>query len=156
MDTMEDFSDLCQTARGIFKYGPCWIRRESVMKKIFFLTLAGLAVIATAAMAQVKTFVPVTQPMLLNPSPDDWRMYSRTYDAQRYSPLNQINKSNVGMLALVWKNDLAAGSIEIIPIVHNGVMYVEVPVQDNGMTRTAVQALDATNGSLIWEYRRPT
>ena len=28
--------------------------------------------------------------MLVNPSPDDWLMYSRTYDAQRFSPLKQI------------------------------------------------------------------
>src|SRR3954447_22827990 len=98
--------------------------------------------------AQLPSFTPVTEAMLLNPSPDDWLMYSRTYDAQRYSPLNQINKSNVSKLALAWKNDLAPGTIEIIPIVHNGVMYVEVPVRENEMTKTAVQALDATNGNL--------
>src|SRR5207249_5893734 len=91
----------------------------------------------------------------LEPGPDDWLMYSRTYDAQRYSPLNQINKQNVGRLTQVWSNALAAGTIEIIPIVHSGVMYVEVPSQENGTARTAVQALDATNGKLIWEYKRP-
>lgn len=125
-------------------------------KALFFVTLIVLAAMAAAAVAQVKNFAPVTQANLLNPSPDDWLMYSRTYDAQRYSPLNQLNKQNVGRLTQVWKNDLAPGLIEMIPIVHNGVMYVEVPVQDNGMARTAVQALDATNGNLIWEYRRPT
>src|SRR5207244_6927464 len=101
------------------------------MKKA--VTLIVLGAMATAALAQVKNFTPVTQAMLLNPSPDDWLMYSRTYDAQRYSPLNQINKQNVGRLTQVWKNDLAAGNIEIIPIVHNGVMYVEVPSPENGM-----------------------
>ena len=128
---------------------------SNVKKTIFFMILAVLALIMTA-LAQVKNFVPVTEAMLLNPSPDDWLMFSRTYDAQRYSPLNQINKQNVGKLTRVWKNDLAPGTIEIIPIVHNGVMYVEVPVQDNGMNRIAVQALDATNGNLIWQYIRPT
>src|SRR5207247_702412 len=112
--------------------------------------------IGTAAVGQVRTFTPVTQEMLLNPSPDDWLMYSRTYDAQRYSPLDQINKQNVGRLTQVWSNALASGSIEIIPVVHAGVMYIEVPTQENGMNRTAVQALDATNGGLIWEYKRPT
>jgi hypothetical protein len=33
--------------------------------------------------AQVQHYVPVTQQMLENPSPDDWLMFSRTYDAQR-------------------------------------------------------------------------
>src|SRR5262249_13784296 len=51
---------------------------------------------ATQSVAQVKPIAPVTQAMLLNPSPDDWLMYSRTYDAQRYSPLDQINKQNAG------------------------------------------------------------
>jgi alcohol dehydrogenase (cytochrome c) len=123
-------------------------------KTAFFVTLIVLGTIATAA-AQVKNFTPVTPAVLLNPSPDDWLMYSRTYDAQRYSPLNQINKQNVAGLTQVWKNDLPAGLIEIIPIVHNGVMYLEVPASENGMPRTAVQALDATNGNLIWEYKRP-
>ena len=125
-------------------------------KPLFFVTSIALAAIATAAAAQVRNFAPVTQAMLLNPSPDDWLMYSRTYDAQRYSPLNQINKQNVGRITQAWTKPLAAGSIEIIPIVHGGVMYVAVPVQVDGMTRTAVQALDATNGNLIWEYMRPT
>ena len=124
-------------------------------KTLFFAMMIALAAVATAAVAQVKTFSPVTPAMLLNPGPDDWLMYSRTYDAQRYSPLNQINKQNVGRLTQVWSNALAAGTIEIIPIVHSGVMYVEVPSQENSTARTAVQALDATNGKLIWEYKRP-
>ncbi len=93
--------------------------------------------------------------MLLNPPPDDWLMYSRTYDAQRYSPLNQINKQNAGRLTQVWSNPLPPGTIEIIPIVHDGVMYLVAPSQENGAARTAVQALDATNGQIIWEYKRP-
>jgi len=58
--------------------------------------LAAALLLAT----QVKTFTPVTQKMLETPSANDWLMFSRTYDAQRYSPLNQINKQNVGQLRL--------------------------------------------------------
>ena len=29
-------------------------------------------------------------------------MFSRTYDAQRFSPLNQVNKQNVGQLTMAW------------------------------------------------------
>ncbi len=47
-------------------------------KPRFFVTSIALAAIATAAVAQVRNFAPVTQAMLLNPSPDDWLMYSRT------------------------------------------------------------------------------
>ncbi len=123
-------------------------------KAVFFLTSIVLAAIATAGIAQVRDFAPVTPAMLMNPSPDDWLMFSRTYDAQRYSPLNEINKQNVGRLTKTWSKDLAPGVIEIIPIVYRGVMYVAVPVQTDGMTRTAVQALDATTGNLLWEYKR--
>src|SRR5262245_10920204 len=60
---------------------------------------------------------PVTDEMLRNPDPGDWLMFSRTYDAQRYSPLSQIDKNNVGSLALAWSKPLAAGPLEIIPLV---------------------------------------
>src|ERR1700687_5866021 len=96
---------------------------------------------------QVQRYVPVTQQMLENPSPDDWLMYSRTYDAQRYSPLKQIDKQNVNQLRLAWERGMGAGQTETIPIVHNGVMYVVNP-------GAVVQALDATNGDLLWEYKR--
>ncbi len=99
------------------------------------------------AFAQVQNFVPVTQQMLDNPSPNDWLMFSRTYDAQRYSPLKQINKQNVSQLRMVWTRGLGAGQTETIPVVHNGVMYMIAP-------GAIVQALDGTTGDLLWEYKR--
>ena len=98
--------------------------------------------------AQAQRYVPVTQQMLENPSPDDWLMFSRTYDAQRFSPLKQITKQNVGQLRMVWTRGMGAGPTETIPIIHNGVMYVVNP-------GAVVQALDATNGNVLWEYKRP-
>lgn len=106
------------------------------------LTAAGLI------RAQVERFVPVTQQMLENPSPDDWLMFSRTYDSQRYSPLQQINRNNVAQLRMVWSRGIGAGQTETIPIVHDGVMYVALP-------GAVVQALDATTGDVLWEYKRP-
>src|SRR5262249_11275882 len=118
------------------------IRRSLV---IALTIAAGLAPILPA---QVKNFVPVTDQMLLSPSPEDWLMFSRTYDAQRFSPLNQVNKQNVNQLGLAWSRGLGQGATETIPTVYKGVMYVNVP-------GGAVQALDATTGDLIWEYQRP-
>src|ERR1700728_1158390 len=109
--------------------------------------LAASLVAITSASAQVQNYVPVTQEMLLNPSPDDWLMYSRTYDAQRYSPLKEINRANVGQLRMAWTRGLGPGTTETIPIVHKGVMYVVEP-------GAIVQALDAANGDLLWEYKR--
>src|SRR5690554_3048433 len=64
---------------------------------------------------EIRRF-PVTDQMLRNPDPADWLMYSRTYDAQRFSPLDQINKSNVSRLEKVWSKALPPGVIEVIPI----------------------------------------
>jgi alcohol dehydrogenase (cytochrome c) len=66
------------------------------------MVLIGVGFINPLARAQVQNYKPVTQEMLTNPSPNDWLMFSRTYDAQRYSPLNQINKQNVSQLGLAW------------------------------------------------------
>jgi len=92
----------------------------------------------------VKNFVPVTDAMLRNPDPGDWPMVRRTYQAQSYSPLNQINKDNVGNLRLAWTWAMIEGSSEPSPIVYKGVMYLI-------NTGNVVQALDAKNGELIWE-----
>jgi alcohol dehydrogenase (cytochrome c) len=116
--------------------------------KSFVIFLTAAALLTPMVVAQVRSFVPVTDQMLLAPSPDDWLMFSRTYDAQRYSPLNQVNKQNVGQLGLAWSRGIGAGLTETIPTVYKGVMYLTVP-------GGAVQALDAATGDLIWEYQRP-
>jgi alcohol dehydrogenase (cytochrome c) len=104
--------------------------------------------VVMAPSAQRPSFTPVTEEMLLKPGPDDWLMYSRTYDAQRFSPLDQITTKNVGQLREVFKKELPAGPHESIPIVYRGVMYLQLP----GNT---LQALDAATGTVIWEHKRP-
>ena len=79
-------------------------------------TLAFL-LLGAAAFAQVQNFKPVTEEMLRNPSPNDWLSFSRTLDAQRFSPLNQINKANVKNLSLAWSRGLGTQNSESIPIV---------------------------------------
>src|SRR2546421_8528651 len=106
-----------------------------------------LGVLATHASAQIADFRPVTDATLASPDPADWLMVSRTYDEQRFSPLNQINKANVGQLRMAWARGLPAGTQESTPIVYRGVMYLFAP----GAT---IQAVDATNGDLIWGYAR--
>ena len=117
-----------------------------------FITSAALALVALFAANVIaqqtgRNLVPLTSDDLKSPSPDDWLMYNRTYDAQRFSPLRQINKSNVGELELAWSSPQDAGSQEGIPLVHDGVMYIQAP---GGV----IEARDATNGELIWDYKR--
>src|SRR5215813_12008643 len=109
--------------------------------------IAFASVSAFAASASAQTFVPVTEAMLASPDPADWLMMNRTFDEQRFSPLNQINTRNVGQLRMAWSRGLPAGSQESTPIVYRGVMYLYVP-------GGSIQAVDATNGDLIWEYVR--
>jgi len=110
-------------------------------------TFAGVVMTPALSLAQVQNYVPVTQEMLLHPSPGDWLMYSRTYDAQRYSPLKQITRANVGQLRMAWTRGMGPGTTETIPIVHNGVIYVVAP-------GAMVEALDGATGDLLWEYKR--
>ena len=121
------------------------------MKRIHFFALAFIAIVPALVLLARQSagdLVPVTSKMLENPSPNDWLMYNRTYDSQRYSPLKQITKGNVGQLKLAWSKTQAAGTQETIPLVHNGVMYIQAP-------GAVVQALDATSGDVIWQYDRP-
>ena len=47
-------------------------------KALLFGVCVVLIVFSTAVALQVRPFVPVTTEMLLNPSPNDWLMFSRT------------------------------------------------------------------------------
>ena len=111
------------------------------------LTLAAAAAIAQTRPEPRKPLTPVTEDMLRNPPPADWLMWRRTYDAWGYSPLDGINKNNVKRLNVAWTWSLSSGATEITPIVHDGVLFV-FNYADK------VQALNATNGDLLWEYKR--
>ena len=112
------------------------------------------AIVATCLLAgvasgpiQAAEFRPVTADMLMKPPPGDWLMINRSYDEQRFSSLAQINKKNVASLQLAFSRGLPQGTQESTPIVHDGVMYLIAP-------GASIQAIDATNGDLIWEYFR--
>src|SRR5258705_1576645 len=123
------------------------------MKIRFLLTTLGVATLCTivfvplAAQNPTRTFTPVTDAMLRNPSPDDWLNWRRTLDGWGYSPLNQINRQNVGQLQLAWSWAMQPGSNQATALVTDGVMYLPNP-------NSVVQALHAATGDLLWEYRR--
>ena len=82
-----------------------------MIKTAFPLAALACFIATSPGVAQVKNYIPVTQEMLLNPNPNDWLMYSRTYDAQRYSPLKEINRANVGQLRMAWTRGIGPGTI---------------------------------------------
>ncbi len=120
------------------------------MRRIALSFAVAVSVCAVvAARAAEHEFRPVTDAMLQHPDPADWLMWRRTFDAWGYSPLDQVDRRNVGKLTLAWSMDLdAAPSQEGTPLVHDGVMYFPEPSD-------VTVALDAATGEKLWEYRRP-
>ena len=116
---------------------------------ISLLTVACTFAFAQPAKAPnpTESITPVTEQMLRNPPAADWLMFRRTYDGAGYSPLDSINKNNVKNLTVSWTWALSTGATEITPIVHDGVLFI-FNYADK------VQALNATNGDLLWEYKR--
>ena len=123
------------------------------MTRYRFGVLAAVAAVLCAglpggAQQAARPFVPVTDEMLLKPDPADWLMWRRTLDSWGYSPLNQITRTNVGRLKMVWTRGMGPGTIqETTPLVYRGVMYAPSPSD-------LIQALDAKTGRLLWEYKR--
>ena len=110
--------------------------------------LLSLALSHAPVVAQSPTaFVPVTDAMLQDPEPADWLMWRRTLDGWGYSPLDQIDRDNVGDLRMVWSRALTTGMQQGTPLVYDGVMYMPNP-------KDIIQAIDAVTGDLHWEYRR--
>ena len=78
--------------------------------------------------------------------PGNWLSHGRTYDEQRYSPLDQVNDGNVGQLGLAWYYDFDTNrGLEATPIVVDGVMFATG-------SWSRVYALDARSGELLWQY----
>jgi alcohol dehydrogenase (cytochrome c) len=101
----------------------------------------------TIAPHPLQSYAPVTDAVLTRPDPADWIMMRGNYQGWGFSTLDQVNKTNVKGLQLVWARTMEAGINEATPIVHNGVMFL-------GNPNDVVQAIDAASGELLWQYRR--
>jgi alcohol dehydrogenase (cytochrome c) len=102
-----------------------------------------------AAVAQrLSKLNAVTDAMMAAPADGDWLMWRRTFDAAGFSPLKQINRSNVPGLRKAWSLRLDPSTNEIAPLVHEGVLYV--------YSGNVMQAVDAVNGKLLWKFERAT
>jgi alcohol dehydrogenase (cytochrome c) len=102
----------------------------------------------TKTVRVVPNFAPVTDQTLRAPKPEDWVIHRGNYQAWGYSPLDQINKTNVKNLQLVWSRTMEPGTNQATPLVYSGVLYV-------GHPGDIIQAIDAATGDLLWEYRHP-
>ncbi|MEZ5589169.1 MAG: methanol/ethanol family PQQ-dependent dehydrogenase [Gammaproteobacteria bacterium] len=107
-----------------------------------------MGILPALAIGAVENYNPVTDARLTNPEPENWLMTRGNYQGWSYSPLEQINASNVKKLVPVWSYSTGKDSgHEAPPIVNDGVMFVTAPYN-------LVLALDAATGDLLWSYQR--
>ncbi len=113
----------------------------------FRLTLLVAATVSCAA--------PSTRTNVNSDPADGWPTYGRDPGGARYSPLTEINKSNVSGLHVVWTyrtGDMSDGSqyprkstFETTPILFGKTLYFSTPFN-------RVIALDAESGAERWTY----
>ena len=124
--------------------------RRSPLRAALAAALAAACLAPSAAAGQgppADAFVPVTDAMLQDPAPGDWLTWRRTLDGWGYSPLDQIDRGNVGDLRMVWSRALAPGRQEGTPLAYGGVLYMP-------QASDVIEAIDAATGDLIWQHRR--
>src|SRR6266853_3518939 len=92
----------------------------------------------------------VTPQRLLNPEPQNWLMNHRTYDSQRHSPLDAINRSNVKNLKLAFAISLGGKSsdeyLEQTPLIEDGFMYTV----DSWGVVSKFDVRSGTGAKLVW------
>jgi len=117
----------------------------------YLITAFGLVTLATVLSAQQPPAVDAT--VLKNagtpkdPLPGSWLTYGKSQSETRYSPLKQIDASNVKRLGLEWTYVLGAGggNQEATPLVWNNTIY--------GITSwSVVFAVDGRTGKEIWRW----
>ncbi|MCB1614453.1 MAG: PQQ-dependent dehydrogenase, methanol/ethanol family, partial [Pseudomonadales bacterium] len=104
--------------------------------------------VAVCLMLSVVHAAPVTTERLVNANAevDNWLTHGRSYDESRFSPLKQINDSNVTELGLAWSYEFPdSRGLQSTPIVADGVMY-------STGSWSRVYAHNAATGELLWAY----
>ena len=118
------------------------------MKKILILFALCCYALVPSTASSAGDYSPVTDKRLTHPEDGNWLMYRRTYDGWGYSPLAQIDRTNVKTLIPVWSYSTGVEEgHQAPPLVNNGIMFVSTP-------QNQVLAIDAGKGDLIWRYRR--
>ena len=106
------------------------------------------ALIALAVLLSVRAVTPSHAQTAGKKGHDtDWATYNGLPGNSHYSPLNQINVSNVSQLKPIWTYDThETGGLETQPLIADGVLFAYTPHQD-------VFALDAASGKLLWQFK---
>jgi len=109
------------------------------------LLVAGAVVATTPSLA-----ADVTPERLANPESGNWLMNHRTYDSQRYSPLDKINKGNVKSLRLAYAVAIGGASanenLESTPLAEDGYLYIV----DQWGVLYKIDARSGDMGRIVW------
>jgi alcohol dehydrogenase (cytochrome c)/quinohemoprotein ethanol dehydrogenase len=101
---------------------------------------------ATARAPSTPAAVTAARLVAADSEPGQWMSHGRTYDEQRFSPLDQITTANVKELGLAWFADLDTNrGQEATPLVVDGVLYVST-------AWSKVKAYNAATGEPLWAY----
>ncbi|MFZ1832482.1 MAG: hypothetical protein WAU27_06680, partial [Pseudomonadales bacterium] len=88
-------------------------------------TAESSAAASSAAAPQQVADVDGARIVASDSEPFNWMSHGRSYDEQRFSPLAQIDESNVAQLGIDWSFDFPTRrGMEATPIVVDGRMYV--------------------------------
>ena len=101
--------------------------------------------------SQIGDFKPITQDRLLKGTddPSAWLMYGGSYDSTRFSPLADINRTNVNKLQAAWMFQTGVpAQFQASPVVADGIMYMTAAFNH-------VYALNAETGEMLWRYDHP-
>lgn len=118
------------------------------MRNLGYAALAMLALAGCGDMLSQESDGGIDAISLVNAGDDwaNWITHGRTYSEQRFSPLDQVNRDNVGELGLAWFADMdTARGQEATPLVMDGKLYVTT-------AWSKVKAYDAATGEPLWEY----
>ncbi|MFP5482010.1 MAG: PQQ-binding-like beta-propeller repeat protein, partial [Gammaproteobacteria bacterium] len=108
------------------------------------------AMVATALAIPAVASAAVTDAMIQNDakSTGDILSWGMGTEGQRYSPLKDINVSNIGKLVPAWSFSFGGEKQrgqESQPLIHNGKMFVTG-------SYSRIYALDAATGEKLWKY----
>lgn len=118
---------------------------------VVLLLIGGLST-AVAIAATPRVAAPVSAQRLEagTNDVDGWLMYGGNYENWRFSPLDQINRENVGKLVPRWIFQTGiTGQLAAAPIVADGVLFLTAPHNN-------LYALDARSGEVLWHYEHET
>ena len=134
-----------------------WVER-GVMQVMDTWTRGSLVIAMGAVVATTATWAAAQPP----DAGGEWPSYGGTNWSQKYSPLDQIDRSNFETLSIAWTWEAAdialieslqrrylppldANGLKATPLVVNGVMYLST-----GLAQ--VVALDPTTGETLWVH----